>query len=252
MPKAELTIKVRAREDLVPVRSFLTVVQHALSILKDLEHGPSAEPPAEWKVSAASLQSPLSFTIGSDASNSPALVREYLAIFEQTESSIESVQSKWSERVLQNAKSLVSVLNDGISQITFATQGTEPVSPTQRVAATVDYFLAPAYEDYGTLEGRLETLSVHGKTRFNIYDPLTGRAIACYFPIEQLEEAHAAFPKRVAVSGRTKYSRMGNPVSIHVESIRVLEGDVQLSQLADTDLTGGMDSGKYVRGLRDG
>jgi hypothetical protein len=179
------------------------------------------------------------------------LVRNYLSVFEEAEGSMELSKNRWSIRTLENARDIVSVLSDGVSQITLSS-GSEIVSPTQRVAATVDYLIAPAYEDYGTLEGRLETLSVHRKTRFNIYDPLTGQPISCSFRTDKLEEAHAAFNKRVAISGSIKYGRIGNPVSIQVDNIRVLEGGVRTSEFRDTDLTGGIDSGTYVRSLRDG
>jgi hypothetical protein len=173
VPKAEITIKVRAREDFVPVRSFLTIIDSTLSILKELEHAKHYVS-AEWKVSAASLQSPLTLTIGCDDANGQELVREYLGVFEETEKSEKFSPDRWTQKTLEGAKRVVSVLNDGVSQITFVSPGIEAISPTQRVAASVDYLLAPAYEDYGSFEGRLETLSVHGRTRFNIFDQITG------------------------------------------------------------------------------
>lgn len=146
----------------------------------------------------------------------------------------------------------MSVLDDGVAQITLASAGGEVISPTQRVAASVDYLLAPAYEDFATLEGQLETISVHGRTRFNIFDSLTRRAIVCFFGPEKLDEALAAFNKRIAVSGNAKYSRLGLPISIAVDEIRYLKGGVKTEELKDVDITGGVESSKYVKGLRDG
>lgn len=251
MPKAEITIKVRAREDFVPVRSFLTIIESTLSILKDLEHARHFIP-TEWKVSAASLRSPLTFTIGCDDPSGQELVREYLGVFEQTDKSEKFPPERWPQKTLESAKKIVSVLNDGVSQITLVSPGSEAISPTQRVAASVDYLLAPAYEDFATLEGQLETISVHGRTRFNIYDSLTRRAIACFFGPDKLDEALAAFNKRIAVSGNAKYSRLGQPISIAVDEIRYLKGGVKAEELKDIDITSGAESSKYVKGLRDG
>jgi hypothetical protein len=250
MPKAEITIKVRARDELVPVRSFLTIVDSALSILKELQHSKHYAS-AEWKISAASLQSPLTFTIGSDDPNGQELVREYLGVFKEAEKSEKFPPDRWTQKTLEGAKRVVSVLNDGVAQITFTSAGIETISPTQRVAATVDYLLAPAYEDYGSFEGRLETLSVHGRTRFNIFDPITGRPVSCYFKEGQLEKAHSAFNHRVLITGTVKYSRIGQPVSVIVDDIRVLVGGVKLDDLREIDITGGIESAMYVRRLRD-
>ncbi len=251
MPKAEITIKVRAREDFVPVRSFLTIVGSTLSMLNEIGRASPRLSKADWRVSGASLQSPLTLTISSEAPESAAVVRECIGVFEHAEGSSELPAKRWGERTLEKAKELVSVLNDGVAQITFVSNGAKSVSPTQRVAASVDYLLAPAYEDYGSFEGKLETLSVHGKTRFSIFDSVTGRAIHCYFASDKLSEAHAAFNQRVLVSGKAKYSRIGNPISVNVDNIRILQGGVKLSDLQDIDITGGIESAKYIRGLRD-
>src|ERR1035437_11014980 len=103
MPKAEITIKVRAREVFVPVRSFLTIIESTLSILKELEHARHYVS-AEWKVSAASLQSPLTFTIGCDDPNGQELVREYLGVFEETEKSEKLPPDRWTQKTLEGAK----------------------------------------------------------------------------------------------------------------------------------------------------
>jgi len=221
-------------------------------MLKEIESARKTETQSEWKISAASLQSPLTLTISSDAPNADGTVRECLNIFDETEKSSSQhfqVYQRWTQRTLVHAKDVVSVLNDGVSRIVFAAQGIESVSPTQRVAASVDYYLAPVYEDFGSFEGHLETLSVHKRTRFNIYEPLRDHAIACYFPAEKLDEAHAAFNKRVSVSGRVKYNRLGNPTSIFVESIHILGSGKSIDERID--ITGGTESGRYSRGLRD-
>jgi hypothetical protein len=251
MPRAEITIKVVAREDLVPVRSFLTIVYSTLSILKDLERANRVEHSAVWKVSATSLQSPLSLTMASDALNGKELARECVVVFEQTEKSSETSQSRWTQGILESAKKFVSVLSNGVAKISLSTADDQTVSPTQRVAASVDYLLAPAYEDFGTFEGRLETLSVHGRTRFNIYEALTERPIACYFSQEKLDDALKAFNKRISVSGKAKYNRLKHPISVVVEGMRYLEGGVHSDEFRDINITEGVDSAKFIRGLRD-
>jgi hypothetical protein len=253
MPKAEITIRVRARDEFVPVDSFLTIVGNTLSMLRAIDRTVRRQAKsAEWQISAASLQSPLSLTISSDDPQSEYVVREYLGTLDAIEKSPDISKERVPFTVLERAKELVSVLNNGVAQMTFSAPHATPVQPTQRVAANVDYLTAPAYEDFSSFEGRMETLSVHGRDVFRIYDDLTGQSIACFFSPDKLDEAYGAFNKRVSVSGNAKYSRIGRPVSIRVETIRMLRGGVRLDQLTKIDITGGIPSEQYVRKVRYG
>ncbi len=252
MPRSEITIKVRARDDLVPVDSLIKIVSNTLSILRSLDRSVRMhERAAQWKISAASLQSPLSLTLSSDAPQSDFVAREYMGTLDAIDKSSDIPKESISQSILEHAKDLVSVLNDGVSQISFSTPIYAAIHPTQRVAANVDYLIAPAYEDYSTIEGKIETLSVHGRTLFRIYDEITGHSIVCFFKEDKLSEAHGLFNQRVSVSGLAKYNRIGRPVSIRVEHIRKLVGGIKLEQLVGIDITGGIASEDYVRKLRD-
>lgn len=255
MGQAIITITVEASEDFVPVRSFLTVVANTLEILRDLERSSSeSKRVAKWKVSGATMQSPLRFTISADVNRGEEVVRAYLAGLEKMEHESKAPPEYFNRNTLERAKQLVSVLNDGVSSLSFSTPHSKAVRPTQRVAAVVDQLLKSAYADWSTFEGKLETISVHGRTKFNIYEVLTERKIECFFPPEKLQDALASFNQRVAVSGKAKYTQTGEPLSIRVEEIKVLRGQKELPQAADlkgTNLTGGEDPTKYIRGMRD-
>jgi hypothetical protein len=252
VPRSEITIKVRAREDYVPVDSLLKIVGNTLSMLRSLDkavrqHGHAAQ----WKISAVSLQSPLSLTMSSDDPQSDFVAREYLGALDAIEKSVDIPRERIPFFVLEQAKDMVSVLNDGVAQVTFSTPTSNPIHPTQRLAANVDYLIAPAYEDYASFEGRMETLSIHGRTLFRIYDDLTGHSVSCFFSAERLTEALSLFNSRVAVSGQAKYSRIGRAISIRIDTIRKLEGGVTLEQLNDINITEGIPSEEYIRKLRD-
>ena len=68
-----------------------------------------------------------------------------------------------------------------------------------------------------------------------------------------MEQAKAALRKRVQVYGRAKYVR-GKVTSMEVESIRILREMHELPQPKDigkVDITSGLSSEDYVRGMRD-
>jgi hypothetical protein len=111
------------------------------------------------------------------------------------------------------------------------------------------------HEEIGTIEGKLETLTVRGSRKFNIWDRVTDRRVECSFPKDMLQEAIAAFAQRVAVHGRVRYSASGDPIRIAVEELRRLRSQEELPQAKDLegiDLAGGEDPVDYVRRLRSG
>lgn len=100
----------------------------------------------------------------------------------------------------------------------------------------------------------METLSIHGRTIFNIRDVLTGARVPCRLSKDQLEEAQAAVGRRAAVSGRVRYSPTGKPQTINVEQIRHLREQKDLPQfkdLAGINLTDGADPVEYIQRFRD-
>jgi hypothetical protein len=142
----------------------------------------------------------------------------------------------------------------------FAAPGEESVSPTLRSAALIDEFFgrrAACHLSNTTVEGSLETVTIHGGEAFDVFDQLTGTRVRCMLPDGQISEAVNALGKRVAVSGRAKFSDKGRPVSIEVESIRVLRTKSALPAASDFEgdgklnITGGTDSAEFVRRLRD-
>jgi hypothetical protein len=100
------------------------------------------------------------------------------------------------ERVLFDSTSL------GVSGVVTATLGKK----ADRVLARGDAL--------GSIEGQLETVSVHGQQSFTIYDAVTGRGVRCYFPEGMFARAVAALGKRAIVSGRIRRDPFGVPREI--------------------------------------
>ena len=106
-----------------------------------------------------------------------------------------------------------------------------PIS--QKAALHVSHILGEEIEDYGTVEGRLQTLSERHRPNFAVYDALTDQPVRCYISERELAQAWRAFGHRVAVSGQVRYRRNGQPVSIKVESIYVFPPDEDLPTAED-------------------
>jgi len=103
------------------------------------------------------------------------------------------------------------------------------VALSSRLVAHVEAVLAPELTSIGTVEGKLEGLITHGKNRFLIFDPITGRQVICYFGGRvEWEAVLKAFGKRVAATGFIHSRRSGEKVSIQVSRLHVFPADEEL------------------------
>ena len=67
----------------------------------------------------------------------------------------------------------------------------------------------------GSITGRVETLSSHGRLRFNLYDSVFNRAVPCYLTKGQEERMREVWGKLARVSGHiSREPGAGRPISI--------------------------------------
>lgn len=259
-----LEMRLVGDDDTLPASSFLTVLRCALTILRDIDTSLSDDnkPRLSWTVESATMNSPLTLSIrprakGAGKSIEWEYVREVENAFTEglrlIESGTDFAPEHFKERTLSTAKIMVGQLDKGLKSIRFATAYNPPVHPTQHLAANVDVIVPGGYTDFATIEGTLETVTVHNGPAFVIYNPIDGR-VSCNFDSDEtleLVKSHISQPpKRVAVFGKAKYTGHGRPLSIEVSDVEVLPGPADLPRFADmegSDLAGGRDPAQHVR-----
>jgi hypothetical protein len=260
MPK-ELTIRVEGRGENVPAGAFVDAVQKTLILLRDLDAriSESASTVATWEIVRVSMRSPLALTVAptlsdSEEDTSERVIRAYLQGMREIESS-PVTPPYFSEQTLRTARDLVSLIGNGLSRLVFSAPNETPVSPTLHSAANIDAVIEHrGLHEFIAIEGKLDTVSTHNYDHFFIWESVTNNRVQCRATPEQLEQAKAALRKRVQVYGRARYVH-GKPTSMEVEAIRVLREMHELPQPKDigkVDITGGMSSEDYIRGIRDG
>ena len=85
--------------------------------------------------------------------------------------------------------------------------------------------------EVGSIEGRLEMMSVRGRLSFAVWDDLHDSEVRCYIPAgneELYDRAYRAFRKRVSVFGVLRLTEAGEPVSIQVRDIEVFPDPSEL------------------------
>lgn len=90
------------------------------------------------------------------------------------------------------------------------------------------------YVSFGSVEGTIETLSIHQKRPyFNVFHMLDGYAIKCRSDLEVLNQANASLGSRVRVSGEIQRRYDGRAEIVQVSSVRVLRRPEELPQPED-------------------
>lgn len=107
--------------------------------------------------------------------------------------------------------------------------GAAEVEITRSAGLHAQRILAMPYtSDFGTVEGRLEAVNVHGGRRqFVIYDDLTGERIECHFG-HRIATDEIKVDRRVAVTGEIRSRENGEIVSVIAERIEVFPPDDEL------------------------
>ena len=141
----------------------------------------------------------------------------------------------FNERALKAAKSLAT-LSDGrkkrVTYLRIKSSG-KPLDVTPRALQSVDKLLTGQHDLYGSIEGRLQTVSDRdGYFQFVVFDDLFDKGVNCFISDNKVgEDAIGAFRRRVIVSGIVQYDREGRPTSIKADSIRSFREPKELPTL---------------------
>jgi hypothetical protein len=141
----------------------------------------------------------------------------------------------FSDEALVSARELANVADGkGIVSAQITSDKVAPVAVSKRTALHVETLLDAFIKDYGTIEGRLESMSRRGGPHFFVFDALTDEAVRCYIREEKMHDVLGAFGRRVAVSGLVRYRKTnGQPMSVEVETIFVFPPEEKLPTADD-------------------
>jgi hypothetical protein len=261
MPPAGFTLKLGEGEHRVSMDVLAEALENALEMLRGVGQDFTGSV-VRWEIVKASLKSPLTMTFAPSVQGNGKMPRSVgkqivtacvngLAGLEREA----ALPPHFNEEAMMAAQKLVKGVQKEGAKMTVASDRTNGVTPTVRIVENIKKVVEKArtYTDYGTIEGRLEVISVRGGTSISICEAFTNHRIDCEITTDRLQEAKDLLDERVAVTGRIHY-RNRKPTSIHVESFRRLRDASELPQLEDMspiDITGGLSSEEYIRRMRD-
>jgi len=109
----------------------------------------------------------------------------------------------------------------------------KPVVMDPQIGRVISEDWRSDYSDFGTIEGKLETIQDHGALEIRIRDVMYRAAVRCRFPESMLPIVFDSFRKRVEVSGIVHFRKNGTPISIDVEKLVRLPDDAELPTAFD-------------------
>lgn len=105
---------------------------------------------------------------------------------------------------------------------------------TESYSSHLSELLEPQAPAMGSVSGRLEAVSIHGRNKFTLYTPIVGEDVDCRFDPTTLSEVLSAVGRKVTVCGTLYYALTKIfPVRVDVDSFEVTPEDSELSSLLD-------------------
>ena len=126
--------------------------------------------------------------------------------------------ANFSDRAIRSARDLAEVVGDDGTTVRLWIKKT-PRNITKSIEANVAKLLTSEHADYGSIEGKLQTVTERGGFHFVVYQKLWDEPIRCNVPDRLTELALKSFGQRVEVYGVIKYRKDGQPQSIEADDI---------------------------------
>lgn len=192
----------------------------------------SQREPVEWivNVEAGSLKVPLRGR-PTNGALSPSAIAEIAATISDGLATIDERPERppyFTDKALLQAKSLANLARDELP-IAVRHDGRR-VEVSKQLMTHVERVLGKPRKSYGTVEGKLEGLQLHGPLpQFAVYEFLSGHKVECHFTEDvTLDDLRPAIGRRVGVRGEIKSTPEGVRLSVEAHELRVFPPDDEL------------------------
>ena len=216
-------------DDLAPAQ-FSDLLDELTGLMAeiDTELSPTGERTMELRITTLSYNSPARIGLlaqprRNQQDNTSSIVRECargLVLVERGRGR----PAAFNDDALEHLRNVGNHTGNGVRTVRMITTlvQIEPVV-TRQSSANVERLLPHGYST-GSVEGRLEGLNIHGQPTFIVYDAVSGRAVRCYFPEDQIGAVKDAVGRKVIVSGNLRRDPGGRPQQVRpVEFFRPID-----------------------------
>ena len=230
MPK---TIFLRIGEkDKLPLVAFIESLRNFLGILRDFDATISKDQRGSviWEVVSLKQNSPP--VVGISPTPRSGRVVDVSAVVEsqvlQNTSLLTSGEEPtkfMSSSVLERLEALAkNTKRYGDSLVFLNGNGHRQESHiTEKTLEHVQVLTRVTFSGYGSVIGNLDSITVHNKNEFRIWDETTHRPVTCKFEASQEDSVKDSLRRRVSVVGMIYANSAGVPVRLDVEHLELAE-----------------------------
>jgi len=259
---ATLKLTINGKPGTITLDSFLSMTLNSLRVLSDIDCGISRRPTGslKWVVKDIFVSS-LGLEVESrsklpDRNFGPDVARAFVKGIYQIEHE-GTTPPFFSEVGLERAYRLVKMIGRNGATGFTTKYFEESAHLTIQSAIAIEQLLGASHHAFGSVEGMLETISIHGGPKFVVYHHISKKGITCNVPPDMIESATGHMGRRVVVMGLVHYNAKGEPTRVEADEVRVLRKENELPSTehltgSEPDLTGAMSSEQYLRNIRGG
>lgn len=210
----DLTLELDGKQNSL---KFLKAVSAFLKFVEEVTKTSAGDQPRpEWDVQVKGGSNLLGLT--PTPGFSPVIVQNTLNLVKTGIDSIgtnDLISDEFSEEALLHLRKLAEIADDETTARIWVRKS--PVRVTNKIAAVIADEMGSSYQDYGSIEGRLQVVSERGSYRAEITDPLSKKPIKCLLNEELMKQSLSLFGLRVEAYGKIHYRKDGEIVKIDVE-----------------------------------
>ncbi len=207
---------------LISVRSFAQTASKFDELLRQVQRAVLPNQRVNWTIHGLRTSSAVMEISGLSKDLNPSsvghIVNQTVSALRAFETPDQSIPPWITPAVVHTVSQLSTITSRG--RFTVRGQGVV-VEVTQATAERAKALEEKRYHSLGSVEGRIESVSVHDGLTFHVYEALDNYRIVCSCSQDQWNQAHKNIGKRVRVIGQMVRRFDGKIESLQPESIRV-------------------------------
>lgn len=239
----------------VSLEHFVVSMQRFQSLIQALTADVATGAAIEWNIEDLQVGSATATIIG--IAENPGAVESVIHAYEDVGVALQyGGPINYSSTVRRCALALPKVLNGHIQSIVLETAEKDALILSASAVQNVGQKAGIIYS-WGSVRGRVETITSRRGLRFTLYDSLFDRPVACYLHPDQKEKMLNIWGRKVSVSGQIgRYADGGRPKVIRQILEITTQPDVPLSRFEDargilSPYLSGEKPEEIIRSLRD-
>jgi hypothetical protein len=181
----------------ITLSTFAKAMNHFTDLIDELTNEVGEKAEIEWEINKLESGSATAVIIG--RSHNEFAVEKIIQAYEVIGRSItENKPIPYNEKIANATRAITQVINGKVKSVEFGTEDYQTVINK----SLVDQMPEEKEFSFGTVTGRVETLSKHGRMRFVLYDKLFDKAVTCYLAENQEKLLLDAWDKDITVAGK--------------------------------------------------